>query len=438
MQNASQVPVRSWGRIGAPLHDAVTPTTIEAARQALGEGKAWLPHGLGRSYGDVALNAGERLIVTTSLDRFIRFDAQAGLIEAEAGVTLEDIIRVALPRGWFLPTTPGTRYVTLGGAIANDVHGKNHHRAGTFGCWVRELELARSDGSVTRCSPEESPELFAATIGGMGLTGLITRATLQLVKVSSAYLDSEDIVFRNLDEFFSVAEESDASGWEHTVGWMDCVGPSAGRGIFSRANWRNDGDLSPRLDGPKPLMPMDAPGFLLNRFSIQAFNALFFRLKAARAGRPRVHFNSCFYPLDAIRDWNRFYGRRGFYQYQCVVPRAAARDAIGELLDEIARSGQASFLVVIKTFGDRKSPGAVSFPMPGTNLALDFPNRGKRTFRLFERLDRIVAGAKGRIYPAKDARMPGALLRAGYPQWQKLAELKDPGIHSDFWNRMIA
>lgn len=436
MQGSPQTPVRSWGRVGAPLHEVITPATIGAARQALGDGGPWLPHGLGRSYGDVGLNAGGRLIVTTGLDRFIGFDTDSGVIEAEAGVSLEDIIRVALPRGWFLPTTPGTKYVTLGGAIANDVHGKNHHMAGTFGCWVKELELARTDGSLQRCSPNESAELFATTIGGMGLTGLITRAKLQLTRVQSAYLDSEDIVFRNLDEFFEVAEDSDAGDWEHTVGWMDCVGATAGRGIFSRARWASDGDLSPRLDGPKPVVPLDAPGFLLNKLSIEAFNALFFRLKAARAGRSRVHFNSCFYPLDAIRGWNRLYGRRGFYQYQCVVPRTVARDAMGALLEEIAKSGQASFLVVIKTFGERKSPGLVSFPMPGANLALDFPNRGKRTFELLARLDRIVAEAQGRIYPAKDARMPASLFQSGYPGWKTLAAMKDPGVHSDFWDRV--
>jgi FAD/FMN-containing dehydrogenase len=436
MSGARMTPVQSWGRVGAPRHQVVTPNTIAQARAAIARSGAWLAHGMGRSYGDVALNTAGTLISTRALDRFVAFDRDSGILEAEAGVTLEEVIRVALPHGWFLPTTPGTKYVSLGGAVANDVHGKNHHRAGTFGCWVHDLELARSDGSVRTCGPDLDTDMFRATIGGLGMTGLITRVRLQLVKVPGAFLDSEDVAFANLREFFDLAAQSDAGDWEHTVAWMDCAGAGAGRGIFSRANWASDCGREVRLDGFKPRVPLDAPSFLLNRFSVRVFNELYFRLKAARARRARIHFNDCFYPLDGILDWNRLYGRRGFHQYQCVIPRQNQTEAMAALLAEVAESGQASSLAVIKQFGARASPGLVSFPMPGTHIALDFPNRGMATEALFERLDAIVAAAGGRLYPAKDGRMSARLFRGGYPRWMELDALRDPHVRSDFWRRV--
>lgn len=430
------VPVRPWGGVTRPLHRVATPATVEQAQRAIEGEASWLGHGLGRSYGDVALDSGRLLIDTRYLDHFISFDTDTGLIEAEAGVSLEDIIAVALPKGWFLPTTPGTKYVTLAGAIANDVHGKNHHVVGTFGNWVRKLSLLRSDGAIHDCSADRDAGLFQATIGGMGLTGLILRATLQLVRVPSAFVDAEDVVFRNLDEFFALSEESERD-WEHTVSWMDCVGGNAGRGIFSRGNWSKTGDLTVGAQARKPRMPFNAPGAVLNPLTVKAFNTLYFHVKASKAGRlSQIHYEPFFYPLDGILNWNLFYGARGFYQYQCVVPRAVQRDAMKELLGVIAESGQASFLVVIKTFGDRPSPGLVSFPMPGANLALDFPNRGAKTLELMQRMDVIVAQAGGRIYPAKDQRMPASLFQSGYPRWRELAACKDVAVNSDFWRRV--
>ncbi|MGH8289920.1 MAG: FAD-binding oxidoreductase [Steroidobacteraceae bacterium] len=429
-------PVQSWGRIGAPIHNVVTPSSVEQARAVIAREGAWLAYGMGRSYGDVALNSGGTLLSTRALDRFVVFDRESGVLEAEAGVTLEEVIRIALPHGWFLPTTPGTKYISLGGAVANDVHGKNHHRAGTFGCWVHSLEIARSDGSLRTCGPDANEEIFRATIGGLGMTGLITRVRLQLIKVPGAFLDSEDVAFASLDEFFELTAQSDAEGWEHTVAWMDCVSSRRGRGIFSRANWSPDRRRPLRLGGFKPSVPVDAPSLLLNRFSVSTFNELYFRIKAARAKRSRLHFNACFYPLDGIVDWNRLYGRFGFYQYQCVLPRVAQHEALKRLLHEIAESGQPSFLAVVKAFGERSSPGLLSFPFPGTHIALDFPNRGPNTRALFERLDAIVAVAGGRLYPAKDARMPADLFRSGYPAWTKLDVLKDPHVQSDFWRRV--
>jgi FAD/FMN-containing dehydrogenase len=429
-------PVRSWGGLGAASHHVITPRGIAQARAAIARGDIWLAHGMGRSYGDVALNSGGTLISTRGLDRFVAFDRESGILQAEAGVTLEEVIRIALPHGWFLPTTPGTKQISLGGAVANDVHGKNHHRAGTFGCWVRSLELARSDGSSQTCAPGANEEIFRATVGGLGMTGLITRVTLQLVRVPGAFLDSEDVAFSSLDEFFERTALSDAGGWEHTVAWLDCMGARAGRGILSRANWSSDTERPLRLTRVKPSLPINAPPFLLNRLSVGAFNEFYFRLKAARARRARIHFDACFYPLDGIMNWNRLYGRSGFYQYQCVLPRTVQREALKALLHEIAESGQSSFLAVVKIFGDRSSPGLLSFPLPGTHIALDFPNRGTSTLALFDRLDAIVADAGGRLYPAKDARMPPGLFRGGYPQWIRLNALKDPNVQSDFWRRV--
>jgi L-gulonolactone oxidase len=219
---------------------------------------------------------------------------------------------------------------------------------------------------------------------------------------------------------------------------MDCAGARAGRGIFSRANWSDNCGREARLDGFKPCVPLDAPAFLLNRFSVSVFNSLYFRLKSLRAGQSRIHFNSCFYPLDGILHWNRLYGRPGFHQYQCVIPRQEQIETMALLLGEVAKSGQASPLAVIKQFGERASPGLLSFPMPGTHIALDFPNRGSATEALFERLDAIVSAASGRLYPAKDGRMPASLFHSGYPRWTELDALKDPHVRSDFWRRVAS
>lgn len=437
MKTTVQTPVQSWGRIGAPLHEFVSPWLIAQARDAVVQTDLpWHAFGLGRSYGDVGLNSGGRLIDTTRLDRFCRFDTETGYFEAEAGVSLESVIRLVLPHGWFLPTTPGTKYVTLAGAVANDVHGKNHHRVGTFGSHVLGFDLARSDGSMLACSPSENVDLYRATIGGLGMTGLILRVRLQLTKVPGAYLDAEDVPFGTLDEFFALAADGEAEKWEHTVAWMDCVGKSAGRGIFMRANWAETGDYRVGLDGLKVTVPMQPPGFLLNSFTMKSFNTAYYRLVSMMAGRKLQHYSTSFYPLDRILKWNLMYGRRGFYQYQCVIPKAVQREALGDLLKLIAASGQASFLVVIKVFGDKPSPGLLSFPMPGTNLALDFPNRGAITHTLFERMDAIVAEAGGRIYPCKDGRMPAWLFKRGYPEWETVEALRDPAARSDMWSRL--
>ncbi|MBU0752669.1 MAG: FAD-binding oxidoreductase [Gammaproteobacteria bacterium] len=387
---------------------------------------AW---GNGRSYGDVCINSGGELLETGGLDRYLAFDATTGVLRAEAGVLLDDIIRSFLPRGWFLPVTPGTRFITLGGALANDVHGKNHHVAGTFGNHVARFELLRSDGARLECSPTQNVELYAATVGGLGLTGLVTWVELQLRRVAGPAIAVENRRFHGLDEFFALNAAAEKSH-EHVVAWIDCLAATP-RGILMAGNHADGVPPAPTFS---PAVPFTPPFSLINHASLAAFNAAYFHRPLP--ARQTLHLLPYFYPLDNIRQWNRIYGRRGFYQYQCAVPQAVQQDATAELLAAIRASGQGSFLAVLKTFGDIASPGLLSYPLPGANLALDFPNGGAATLELFGRLDAIVREAGGRLYPAKDARMPGALFRQGYPRWQEFSNHIDPRFSSSFWRRI--
>lgn len=431
----------SWGRVVRANHQLAQPQTLESAAAALLEAKAEkltaLPFGLGRSYGDSNLNPDGALIKTTRLDRFIEFDRETGLLSAEAGVSLDEILQVTVPHGWFLPTTPGSRKVTLGGAIANDVHGKNHHKAGTFGSHVRRLRLARSDGSVTELTPQNDSDMFAATIGGLGLTGLILDAQIELVRIPSAFIDQVIEPLPHVDRFFDVAEER-AEQYEHTVAWIDCTasGDRLGQGVFSFGDWSSRGDLTPHPSGTGPSFPIDAPGFALNSVSLKLFNSAYRRRQLMKPQSSHVHYSGFFHPLDTIGDWNRLYGARGFYQYQSVIGFDAAREATREMLGRIAASGQGSFLAVLKTFGAHPSPGLLSFPAAGATLALDFANHGDSTLRLLADLDAIVKQANGRLYPAKDGRMSGEMFRAGYPEWERVEDLRDPVISSAFWRRV--
>jgi L-gulonolactone oxidase len=429
--------ILTWGRVSrAPQRVARPHFAGELpALQRAAPGRA-LAIGLRRSYGDSALNGQGCLIDMTGLDRYIQFDPASGILRAQAGCSLSALLRLIVPHGWFTATTPGTRFVTLGGAVANDVHGKNHHEAGTLGCSVRALGLLRGDGAQLTLSPDENPALFAATIGGLGLTGVIEWVELQLVRIPSAWLDIEVIPYPSLDEFWPLAAA--AAPQEHTVAWIDCLaqGSQLGRGVFTRARWATDAPLTPHDDRSFRRMPLDAPQAALNGFTVRAFNELYFRAHERGPKRRRQHYAKHFYPLDAVRDWNRFYGRRGMLQYQCVLPPAAGRDALTALLQDISRSGQASFLAVLKIFGDRASPGMLSFPRPGATLALDFPNRGAPTLALMARLDDIVRAAGGALYPAKDGRMSAAMFRQSFPRLAEFLTHKDPTLWSDFWERV--
>ena len=403
----------------------------------LSESDSALACGRGRSYGDSCINSHGTELSTRRLNRFIRFDPEQGMLRCEAGVTLDEILQVIVPRGWFLPVVPGTRFVTLGGAIANDVHGKNHHHAGSFGCHVRSLTLLRSDGTRPTCSLTENASLFAATIGGLGLTGLILDAEVDLIPITSAELEVEDLAFYSVEEFSALSHES--TDWEYTVSWVDTCERKGGavRGIFSRARHTDNGaGLVPGRSTPTLAVPFALPASLVNRWTVDLFNRAYFQAGRRKRGSRYVHYQPFFFPLDAIAYWNRMYGRNGFYQYQCVVPQEGREEAIGNLLRNIQRSGEASFLVVLKEFGDIRSPGLLSFPRPGLTLALDFPNRGVKTLRLLESFDKTVQSAGGAIYPAKDARMSTTMFATGYPGVEAFRSQMDQKFSSAFWRRV--
>ncbi|MCP4696192.1 MAG: FAD-binding oxidoreductase [Gammaproteobacteria bacterium] len=428
---------QSWGRYpsvrqSARLHYWQTDGLPET-------NKTLLPFGNGRSYGDVCLNSEGLLLDTQRLNHFLHFDRAKGVLRCEAGVRLDEILALIMPVGWFLPVTPGTQFITLGGAIANDVHGKNHHRAGTFGCHVRSFELLRSDGSRQVCSPAENTGLFAATVGGLGLTGLILQAEIQLIPICNPLIEEEVIKFYDIDEFFTLSRASEAD-YAYTVAWLDCLaaGKKLGRGLLMRGN-----HAAPRQDVsytmnrlPRLGVPADMPGFVLNRYSIKGFNEIYFHKQRQKNCQGVVHYIPFFYPLDSLMNWNRIYGKRGFFQYQCILPHkdtVAAR----ELLTAIAGSGLGSFLAVMKLFGDVPSPGLLSFPRQGFTLALDFANRGRITLDLFNKLDEIVSACDGAVYPAKDARMSAQHFKRFFPRWEEMHQHIDPRFCSDFWRRVM-
>jgi L-gulonolactone oxidase len=429
--------VSSWGRLRRVPHRVTRPAFLDEAQGAARSGDGPLAcYGLGRSYGDVCLNENGRLLVTDLLDRIVLFDRERGLLRAEAGLSLDRLLRVIVPAGWFVPVLPGTKFVTLGGAVANDVHGKNHEHAGTFGAHVTAIGLARSSGEILTLSRTENAELFAATVGGLGLTGVILWVELELDPIRSAQFDTETFPLAGLAEFFTRAEES--RDWPYTAAWIDCLakGSDTGRGFFTRGRHAETGGLTVHA-APRLAAPIEAPGFLLNGYSMSLFNTLM-RRRPFMYGAKRVHYDPFLFPLDSVAHWNRLYGRRGFFQHQCAVPTAAAFDTIRKLLELTAEFGEGSFLLVLKLFGDKPSPGLLSFPLPGATLALDFPNKGESTRRLLSQMADVVLAAGGRLYPAKDATMSGEAFRAGYPDWRKIEAQRDPAIMTDFWRRVTA
>lgn len=427
-------PVSAWGRLASDPHACIALHEPRGVARILQESRPGVAFGMGRSYGDACLNPGGTLWMTRGLDHLMAYDRDAGVLTCEAGMLLRDIQRLTVADGWLLPVTPGTQLITVGGAIANDVHGKNHHRLGSFGDHVRRLWLQRSDGELVVCGPADRPEWFAATVGGIGLTGVIVQAELQLRRVPGPWLQTETVPYETLDEFFALADASEAQ-WEHTVSWIDCLARS-GRGLFMRGNPTQEAGVRVPT-GHAKRMPVVPPVSLVNRLSLRPFNELYYRINRQKTGLRLTHFEPFSYPLDNLHDWNRMYGPRGFYQYQSVVPRAVGFDAVSAMLTEIRKSGEGSFLAVLKTFGDRRSAGMLGFPCPGVTLALDFPNNGDRTLALLDRLDAIVRDARGRLYLAKDARMPRSLFEAGYPRWQEFNAFRDPGVSSAMSRRLL-
>ncbi len=419
--------MRSWG--GLPEQ----PQTVRSAHWQDQILTHWqqetLATGMGRSYGDAGLAASGQMLSTRGMDRIISFDTDTGLIRCEAGVQLGDIMRLVVPQDWMLPVLPGTQFVTVAGAVANDIHGKNHHRTGSFGSYVTRLGLLRSSGELIECGPNDCEEWFAATVGGLGLTGIITWVEIQLRPVSGAWLNSETIKFNSLQEFFELSESS-AQTHVYTVSWIDCLSQEV-RGHFNRANHADTAAPLPRRKG-LPGVPVELPISPINRWTLKAFNSLYFHRQRGARVSELAPWDRWFFPLDAIPNWNRMYGRRGFRQYQCVVPD----EQISELLAAIRHSGEGSFLAVLKQFGDRPSPGLISFPRQGTTLALDFPWRGTKTLDLFKQLDAIVFSSGGALYPAKDAHMSALDFKMSYPAWEEIEQRRDPKLNSLFWQRV--
>ncbi len=407
-----------WGRYPKIACAVTTPRSAVEAAALVRQTDSLIARGNGRSYGDPAINR-KATVSMLRLDRMVAFDPQTGLLTCEAGVLLSDILDIFLPRGWFPMVTPGTRFVTVGGAIASDVHGKNHHKDGSFGDHVQSLDLLLADGQVVTCGPDREPELFAATRGGMGLTGIILRAAIRLRPVETACIRQETLRARDLDEIMELFERSE--DWTYTVAWIDCLarGARLGRSLLYRGEHALRDELpADRRAAPlaRPArrnlsVPCDAPGGVLNRWTVSAFNELYFR--SARPGTAIVDIDPFFYPLDSILNWNRIYGRAGFTQYQCVLPKSVSAQGLRALLTAIGASGAGSFLAVLKLFG--RQDGILSFPMEGYTLALDFPATAP-TLGFLNELDAIVGDHGGRLYLAKDARMAAGLLRRGYPR----------------------
>lgn len=424
-------PATSWGRYPQAVAALELGLSDRAAALPEPAGKSLLAHGLGRSYGDQALNEGGALLHTRGLDRFIAFDRVSGVLRAEAGVSLDEVLALVVPHGWFLPVTPGTRFVTLGGAVANDVHGKNHHVAGSFGHHVRALELLRSDGHRLECRADLNADWLTATIGGMGLTGLITWVEIALERVAAPRVRVHNRRFNDVDTYWQLDAEL---GPKHamTVAWLDCL--NGGRGIYSAGDFTADGDQLPFAKSRLGL-PLDPPFSLVNGLSLRAFNwAYFHKPLAPTEIVPAQRF---FYPLDAVSSWNRIYGRKGFVQYQCVLPPATMREALRVLLACMRRRGQGSFLAVLKTFGAQAPAGMLSFPRPGATLAVDFPMAGGSTLALCNELDAVVREAGGALYPAKDARMPPAMFALSFPRLDAFKRYVDPRFSSSFWRRVM-
>lgn len=418
-----------WGNCPVERCRVVRPGSRAALRAVVRAGRepSYIARGLGRAYGDAALNRDRGVIVATGLDRFLAFDEESGILECEAGAALADILRHLLPRGYFVATTPGTKHVTIGGAIAADVHGKNHHVDGSFAGGVLDFRLLTASGEEITCSRSENPEVFWATVGGMGLTGVIIRARIRLRKVPSSYVAVDSRRARDLDQALECFAATDAR-YRYSVAWIDCLGGgrALGRSVVMLGNDAGADEVRRRLRvDPQALparasrsVPFPLPGFALNPWSVRAFNALYYAAHPDR--RTLVDYNTYFYPLDHVVHWNRIYGRRGFVQYQALLPPETSRRGLIALLEALARARRAPFLAVLKGSG-AGNPGMLSYLHPGHTLALDIPNSGPDLPGFLARLDAILLEHGGRLYLAKDAMTTAENFAAMYP---RLAEFR--------------
>ena len=429
-----------WSRYPTLQSHACRPEKQVRLRDLVAEAGAQrtsvLARGAGRSYGDAALNGRGTTVLMERLDRMLAFDEDTGTLQCEAGVTLGEILKAFVPRGWFLPVTPGTKHVTVGGAVAFDVHGKNHHCDGGFSNFVERFDLLTASGETLTCSREENADLFRATVSGAGLTGIITDVTFRLRPISSAYINVRTVKSADLDETFALFDRLEPQ-YPYSVAWIDCLarGRALGRCHLMLGDHATPGDLNVQKQSD-PLhydpttrlaVPFDMPGALLNPLSVRAFNTLYYARQRQKETHGVADFDAFFYPLDFIGQWNRMYGKRGFVQYQCVFPMEASRSGLVKLLTKLSEAGAASFLAVLKRLG-AEDAGLLSFPMRGYTLSLDIPmRRGLGTF--LDELDRLVLDHGGRVYLAKDAYLSSASFRAMYPhfpEWLAIKSRVDP------------
>ncbi len=411
--------IYGWGRYPTIDAQVLLPQTQSVCVDLLKSNQIVLPRGMGRSYGDSANSS--TVIQTDYLDHFIEFNESTGVLTCEAGVSIREILELIVPKGWFVPVTPGSSFVTIGGAIASDVHGKNHHLSGTFSEHLLSFNLMLGSGEIVSVTKDNYPDLFRATCGGMGLTGIILSASIQLKPIQSSRIIQSTIKTNCLEEVFEQFEANHAS--TYSVAWIDCLasGKRLGRSLLMLGEHSQDGTLE--LGKKKSLnMPIDMPSSMLNHYSIKAFNSLNYHWIFSKIKTEIISFEPYFYPLDAIGNWNRLYGKAGFVQYQFVLPRAVGVKGLRQILEVIAKSGKGSFLAVLKAFG-RANANFLSFPIEGYTLALDF-KISEGTVQLIKQLDSMVVEMGGRIYLTKDALMTETSFKRTYPQWQQFEEVR--------------
>lgn len=406
--------VTNWGNFPIVEKEMKSEDSYRKIKEFVQNHNEVIARGNGRCYGDASL--GESIFSTKKLNKFISFDRLNGIIECESGVLLSEILEISVQQGYFLYVTPGTKFISVGGAIASDVHGKNHHSEGCFSEYVIDFKLMTENGEIITCSREENSEKFFATIGGMGLTGIILSATFKLKNIETAYIRQESIKAENLDEIFGLFEESES--WTYTVAWIDCLqkGKNIGRSILMRGEHAFSHELPEKFSkNPlrlkkkfSPTVPFYFPGFVLNALTVKIFNFLYYKKQTKKELKNIIDYETYFYPLDAINEWNRIYGKSGFIQYQMVIPKENGKKGMKKILETIANSGNGSFLAVLKLFGKDNPEAYNSFPVEGYTLALDFKVNSKLK-KLVSQLDQIVQDFGGRIYLTKDSMSKSSL-----------------------------
>lgn len=420
--------ISNWGNYPIIDADVKSFRSVSELQRLLADVESSIPRGMGRCYGDSAL--WHNIMSSLNFNRLLEFDEHEGILRCEAGVSLAEILDVFVSRGWFLPVTPGTKFVTVGGAIASDVHGKNHHKEGTFSSHLLSMDLMLPDGSTITCSRDENPIFFRSTCGGMGLTGIILRATIRLRKIETAYIVQKNIRAKNIDEIMDLFEKHESS--TYSVAWIDCLsaGNSLGRSILMIGEHASLDDIKNTRSAYGPLvikekkkynMPFNLPAFVLNHFTVKAFNTIFYA-KSPRENDFIADYDSFFYPLDYIHNWNRIYGSRGFAQYQFVIPKDHASKGLKKILNKISWRNRGSFLAVLKLMGD-SNDNMISFPLKGYTLALDFPIKPD-LFSFLDELDRIVLEHGGRIYLSKDAGMGERMFKESYSRSEEFITFK--------------